>query len=47
MLPHVTVHDKDLQTTLFFMISMATVLEEMIRDICRHPTMGLNFYVYQ
>jgi len=45
--PNVNVNDKDLQTTLFFMISTATVLEEMIRDICRHPTMGVNFYAYQ
>ena len=42
-----TLTDKDLKTALFFMVSIATILEEMTQEMMRQPTMGMNFRDYQ
>ena len=47
MTQSVNVTDKDLRIALHFMISTATILEEMIRDMIKNPTMGVNWKIYQ
>lgn len=47
MTQSVNVTDKDLRVALHFMISTATILEEMIRDMIKNPTMGVNWKIYQ
>lgn len=43
---NLSVSDRDLRTAFHFMISLATVLEEMTREIVRNPTLGINFHFY-
>lgn len=47
MQKYIMVSDSDLTTALHFMISLATVLEEMTREMMRNPTLGINFHFYQ
>ena len=44
---NVSLNDRDLKKSLQFMISIVTFLEEMTRDMIRHPAMGVNFSIYQ
>ena len=39
--------DKDLRLALNFMITTATILEEMTRDMIKQPALGLNYQTYQ
>ena len=43
----VTITDKDLKTALNFMISLATIVEEMTREIISNPYEKVNYKKYQ
>ena len=47
MAQSIPVTDGDLRTALFFLITTATILEEMVRDMMKNPAMGMNYKVYQ
>lgn len=38
--------DKDLHTALYFLISIASIFEEMTRDLIKNPGVGINFVTY-
>ena len=43
MLSQIPISDNDVREALHFMISTATILEEMTRDMMRRPSMGVNY----
>ena len=43
----IPVTDKDLKTALHFMISIATILEEMTRDLIEYNGRNFGFQIYQ
>ena len=43
----VTIMDRDLKAALRFMITIATILEEMIRDFIEFPDRKVNYEKYQ
>jgi len=47
MQQNLNVTDTDLRKCVHFLISIATILEEMTREMQKNPTMGVNFKVYQ
>ena len=44
---YINLNDKDLKVAFHFMISTATMFEEMVRDIAKQPMMGLKSQLYQ
>jgi len=36
-----------MKTAIHFMISTATIIEELTRDMMKNPAMGTNFKIYQ
>ena len=44
---HINQNDKDLKLSFHFMVSTATIFEEMVRDLAKQPMMGLNAQLYQ
>lgn len=45
--PQIPVSDRDMKTAIHFMISTATIIEELTRDMMKNPAMGTNFKIYQ
>ena len=41
------VDDKDLRTAVHFMISIATIFEEMTRDLARNPSINVDWKIYK
>ena len=46
MQPSILVNDEDIRTALYFMISIATIFEEMTRDMIEAPTLSVDWQVY-
>ena len=43
----ISIADKDLKTAFLFMISLATVIEQMVREYISNPEMKINYKIYQ
>lgn len=43
MQPSILVNDEDIRTALYFMISIATIFEEMTRDMIEAPTLSVDW----
>lgn len=47
MTRQVPITDNDLKTALHFLISTATIVEEVTKEMTKNPTMGVNWRIYQ
>ena len=44
---HISMMDKDLKISVFFLISLSTVIEEMTRDLMYNDDINVNYTKYE
>ena len=46
MQQQVPITDKDIRMALHFLISTATIVDEVTKEMVKNPTMGVNWRIY-